>query len=75
MTSKSSFDNKPVGGVGAGNFGSAVANLLASNRDVILYARDEQVITSIKACLYDVIWISSWSGFMPNDFRLEIFGI
>lgn len=47
MTSKSSFDNKPVGVVGAGNFGSAVANLLASNRDVILYARDEQVIQRI----------------------------
>ena len=44
MTSKSLSDNKPVGVIGAGNFGSTVANLLAPQRDVILYARDAKVI-------------------------------
>jgi glycerol-3-phosphate dehydrogenase (NAD(P)+) len=34
---------KPVGVVGAGSFGSAIAKLLASNTDVILYARNPEV--------------------------------
>ncbi len=48
MTSRSSSDEKPVGVIGAGNFGSAVANLLAPQRRVLLYARDEAVIEKIK---------------------------
>jgi len=47
MTSRSSSDNKPVGVIGAGNFGSAVANLLARHTKVLLYARDEKVIQKI----------------------------
>ena len=48
MTSKSLSDNdKPVGVIGAGNFGSVVANLLARQRKVLLYARDENVIRHI----------------------------
>lgn len=48
MTSKSLSDNdKPVGVIGAGNFGSVVANLLARQRKVLLYARDEKVIGQI----------------------------
>src|ERR1044071_9324402 len=48
MTSRSlSDDDKPVGVIGAGNFGSAVANLLAPHRKVLLYARDENVINRI----------------------------
>lgn len=47
MTSISLSDNKPVGVVGAGNFGSAVANLLARHRPVLLYARDEEVVKRI----------------------------
>ncbi|MCI0750647.1 MAG: NAD(P)-dependent glycerol-3-phosphate dehydrogenase [Flammeovirgaceae bacterium] len=48
MTSKnSSSDDKPVGVIGAGNFGSAVANLLAQHKKVLLYARDEKVIKRI----------------------------
>jgi glycerol-3-phosphate dehydrogenase (NAD(P)+) len=46
MTSKDSSD-KPVGVVGAGNFGTAIANILALNRKVLLYARDEKVIKSM----------------------------
>jgi glycerol-3-phosphate dehydrogenase (NAD(P)+) len=46
MTSKSLSD-KPVGVVGAGNFGTAISNILAQNRKVILYARDEKVIKQI----------------------------
>lgn len=47
MTLKSLSDDKPVGVIGAGNFGSAVANLLAPRRKVLLYARDENVIREI----------------------------
>jgi len=47
MTSRSSSDDKPVGVIGAGNFGSAVANLLAPHRKVLLYARDESVVRRI----------------------------
>jgi glycerol-3-phosphate dehydrogenase (NAD(P)+) len=42
-----SDNSKPVGVIGAGNFGSAVANLLAENRAVLLYARDEKVVKRI----------------------------
>jgi glycerol-3-phosphate dehydrogenase (NAD(P)+) len=47
MTLKSLSEDKPVGVIGAGNFGSAVANLLAPKRKVLLYARDENVIQHI----------------------------
>ncbi len=47
MTSKKLSDEKPVGVIGAGNFGSAVANLLARQRNVLLYARDEKTINHI----------------------------
>lgn len=40
---KSSSD-KPVGVVGAGNFGTVIANILAENRKVLLYARDEDAV-------------------------------
>ena len=43
MTSKD-LSEKPVGVIGAGNFGTAIANILALNRKVLLYARDEKVI-------------------------------
>ncbi len=47
MTSRSLSDDKPVGVIGAGNFGSAVANLLALQRKVLLYARDPKTIDHI----------------------------
>jgi glycerol-3-phosphate dehydrogenase (NAD(P)+) len=47
MTS-SSISDKPIGVIGAGNFGSVIANMLAVNRPVILYARDEAVAHQIK---------------------------
>ncbi len=46
MTSKSSSD-KPIGVIGAGNFGSVIANIIARNRKVLLYARDEKVMQRI----------------------------
>lgn len=49
MTLKSLSEDKPVGVIGAGNFGSAVANLLAPKRKVLLFARDEAVIRHIDA--------------------------
>jgi glycerol-3-phosphate dehydrogenase (NAD(P)+) len=42
MTSKNTFE-RPVGVVGAGSFGTAVANLLAKNSKVYLYARKPEV--------------------------------
>ncbi|MFM7850389.1 MAG: NAD(P)H-dependent glycerol-3-phosphate dehydrogenase [Flammeovirgaceae bacterium] len=42
-----SLSEKPVGVIGAGNFGTVVANLLALNRNVLLYARDEKVVHHI----------------------------
>jgi len=48
MTSRSLSENdKPIGVIGAGNFGSVVANLLARQRKVLLYARDKNVIDRI----------------------------
>jgi glycerol-3-phosphate dehydrogenase (NAD(P)+) len=47
MNSKSLSDTKPIGVIGAGNFGSAVANLLARHKPVLLYARDEKVVNRI----------------------------
>jgi len=47
MTSKVTSDQKPVGVIGAGSFGSSVANLLAENNKVILYARNPDVVEEI----------------------------
>ncbi len=47
MTLKSLSDDKPIGVIGAGNFGSVVANLLACHKKVLLYARDEKVVQRI----------------------------
>jgi len=41
------LSDKPVGVIGAGNFGSAIANIIALNRKVLLYARDEKVVETI----------------------------
>ena len=40
--------SKPVGVVGAGSFGTAIANILAENTDVILYTRKSEVVEEIK---------------------------
>src|SRR5688572_13618190 len=47
MTSKSLSDDRPIGVIGAGNFGSVVANLIARHKKVLLYARDEKVVQRI----------------------------
>src|SRR5689334_15072770 len=47
MTSKNLSDDRPIGVIGAGNFGSVVANLLARHRKVLLYVRDENVVQRI----------------------------
>ncbi|MCB0643769.1 MAG: NAD(P)H-dependent glycerol-3-phosphate dehydrogenase, partial [Phaeodactylibacter sp.] len=41
--------SEPVGVIGAGSFGTAVANLLANNTDVLIYARDEDTVAKINA--------------------------
>ncbi|MEY3367524.1 MAG: hypothetical protein RI973_679 [Bacteroidota bacterium] len=47
MHMASSQDVKPVGVIGAGSFGVAVANLLSFNTEVLLYSRQEEVVSSI----------------------------
>ena len=42
-------ERRPVGVVGAGSFGSAIANILAEKQDVILYTRHLHVAESIRA--------------------------
>ena len=39
--------DRPIGVIGAGNFGSAIANIIALHRKVLLYARDEKVVERI----------------------------
>ncbi len=46
MTSSNSFD-KPVGVIGAGNFGTVISNMLAQNRKVLLYARNKSDVVHI----------------------------
>lgn len=48
MTSKN-LSTKPVGVIGAGNFGSVIANILAYHRTVLLYARDPRVVEQINS--------------------------
>ncbi|RME95407.1 MAG: glycerol 3-phosphate dehydrogenase, partial [Bacteroidetes bacterium] len=38
-----------VGVIGAGTFGTAIANLLAYNSEVLIYARKPEVVTAIQA--------------------------
>jgi len=40
---------KPVGVIGAGSFGTAIANLLAVNMDVYIFSRKEQVVQNINS--------------------------
>lgn len=40
-------DNKRIGVVGAGSFGTALANLLAENNDVLIYARRDETVNAI----------------------------
>ena len=41
------MQNNPVGVIGAGSFGTVVANLLAANSEVLLYARRPEVVEKI----------------------------
>ena len=46
MTSKST--SKSVGIIGAGSFGTAIANILANNAHVIVYARKQEIVDEIR---------------------------
>lgn len=48
MTSKMSSE-KPVGVIGAGSFGTAIANILAEKSKVLLYARNEAAVRQIES--------------------------
>ncbi len=48
MTSNS-LSEKPVGVIGAGNFGTVIANILAINKNVLLYARDLKTVDQINS--------------------------
>ncbi|MBN8578785.1 MAG: NAD(P)-dependent glycerol-3-phosphate dehydrogenase [Cytophagales bacterium] len=45
----SSTSEKPVGVIGAGNFGTVIANILALNRKVLLYTRDAQAVARLQS--------------------------
>lgn len=47
MTLSASSDERPVGVIGAGNFGSAVANLIGKHRKVLLFVRNEDTLKRI----------------------------
>ena len=47
MASKNSSKLKPIGVVGAGSFGTTIANMLAEKNEVIIYARKQEVIDEI----------------------------
>jgi glycerol-3-phosphate dehydrogenase (NAD(P)+) len=47
MASKNSSKPKLIGVVGAGSFGTAIANMLSEKNEVILYARKQEVIDEI----------------------------
>lgn len=49
MDSTNTSDKQPVGVMGAGSFGSAIANLLAENQPVYLLTRSRDVVESIRA--------------------------
>jgi glycerol-3-phosphate dehydrogenase (NAD(P)+) len=49
MALRNSSDKMPVGVIGAGSFGTAIANLLAENGPVIIYARRTEVIEKLNA--------------------------
>lgn len=69
MSSKNVFDHKPVGVVGAGNFGSAIANLLARQRRVLLYARDEKVVRRIQEGNPNRGYVMDKNVIPTNDFE------
>jgi len=46
MNLRNSSD-KPIGVIGAGNFGSTIANILAQHSKVLLFSRNESVVKSI----------------------------
>ena len=41
------MSNKPIGVIGAGSFGTTVANLLAENSQVLIYARSKELFTQM----------------------------
>lgn len=47
MVSKSTSDKHPVAVIGAGSFGTAVANLLAENGEVLLFSRRKEAVDTI----------------------------
>lgn len=59
MVSKNTF-KKPIGVVGAGSFGLAVANLLAENSKVLLFARNPEVVEAINTT-------KSWDKYQMHE--------
>lgn len=49
MVSRSAFDKPPVAVIGAGSFGTAVANLLAENGQVLFYSRRATAVESMRS--------------------------
>ena len=49
MNWEKSSENKPIGVIGIGSFGTAISNLLAEKNKVLVFARDESVVSAINA--------------------------
>ena len=43
------MSNKPIGVIGAGSFGTTVANLLAENSQVLIYARSKDLFEQMRS--------------------------
>ena len=48
MASSSASNERPIGVIGAGSFGTVMGNLLAMHNDVILFARREEVAEQMR---------------------------
>jgi glycerol-3-phosphate dehydrogenase (NAD(P)+) len=49
MASKNSSKSKIIGVVGAGSFGTSIANMLAEKNEVLIYARKKEIIEEINS--------------------------
>ena len=47
MALKNSSKPSPIGVVGVGSFGTAIANMLAEKNEVMVYARKQEVVDEI----------------------------
>ena len=49
MALKNSSKPRPIGVIGVGSFGTAIANMLAEKNEVMVYARKQEVVDEINS--------------------------